>query len=137
MLTITIEAWLCLVIEILLCVIVIFCFASMVRVVLKHQRSARVLSKQLRFNHQVLRKSEGTSAVKMMTVVIGLFLILNGIDLGCSFVHILNSDKPCNDLHYKVPILVLNSAANPLAYALFKRDIKKEFKRLIHKRNRT
>ena len=73
----------------------------------------------------------------MMTVVIGLFLILNGIALNCSFVHILNGDKPCNDLHYKIPILVLNSAVNPLAYAIFKRDIKKEFKSLIHKHNRT
>ena len=136
-LTITINAWVCLVLEILLCAIVIFCFTSMIRAVWKHQRSARILSKQLRFNHQVLRKTEGTSAIKMMTVVIGLFLILNGIFLNCSFVQILNGDKQCNDLHYKIPILVLNSAVNPLAYAIFKRDIKKEFKSLIHKHNRT
>ena len=136
-LTITINAWVCLVLEILLCAIVIFCFTSMIRAVWKHQRSARILSKQLRFNHQVLCKIQGTSAIKMMTVVIGLFLILNGIALNCSFVHILNGDKPCNDLHYKIPILVLNSAVNPLAYAIFKRDIKKEFKSLIHKHNRT
>ena len=134
---ITIEAWLCLVLEILFCAIVIFCFASMIRAVWKHKRSARILSKQLRFNHHVLRKSEGTPAVKMMAVVIGMFLILYGIALRCSFVHILNPGKPCNDLHYKVPILVLNSAVNPLTYAIFKRDIKKEFKNLIHKHNRT
>ena len=30
-----------------------------------------------------------------------------------------------------MPVLVLNSAVNPLAYACFKRDIKKEFKRLV------
>ena len=136
-LTNTINGSLCLVLEILFSAIVIFCFASMVRVVWKHQRSARILNKQLRFNHKVLRKIEGTSAVKMMAVVIGLFLILIGIALNCSFVHILNGDKPCNDLHYKVPILVLNSAINPFAYAVFKRDIKKEFKRLICKHNRS
>ena len=134
-LTITINSWLCLFLEILFGAIVIFCFASMLRVVWKHERSARTLTKQLRFNHQVSCKTEGKSAVKMMAVVICLFVIGYGISLRCSFVHILNNDKPCNDLHYKVPVLVLNSAINPLAYAIFKRDIKKEFKRLLRKRN--
>ena len=37
----------------------------------------------------------------------------------------------CNDFKYKIPMLVLNSPVNPWAYAFFKRDIKKEIKRLI------
>ena len=37
----------------------------------------------------------------------------------------------CNDVKYKVPVLILSSAINPLAYAFFKRDVKKEFRRLI------
>lgn len=37
-------------------------------------------------------------------------------------MYILDGNKLWNDLHYKVPILVLNSAINPLAYAIFKRD---------------
>ena len=134
-LRITIIAWLCLVLEVLLCGIVIFCFVFMLRVVWKHERSARILARQLRFNHQVLRKSDGTSAVKMMAIVLGVFLICYGIVLRCSFVFILGSNKPCNDLQYKVPIIVLSSAINPLAYAMFKRDIKKEFKRLLYKCN--
>lgn len=127
--------WLFLVLELSLCVIVIFCFAGMLCVVWKHECSARILAKQLRFNHRSLRKTEGKSAVKMMAVVIGVFLIFYGITLRCSFVFILNGDKPCYDRHYKVPILVLNSAINPLAYAIFKKDIKKEFKRLLYKQN--
>ena len=43
--------WLCLVLEFLLCAIVIFWFASTLRVVLKHDRSARFLAKQLRFKY--------------------------------------------------------------------------------------
>ena len=135
-LTITIIDWLTVVLEVLLCGIVIFCFACMLRVVWKHKRSARILAKQLRFNHQVLRKTEGKSAVEMMAIVIGVFLVGYAIDLSCSFVHILNTDKPCNDRQYKLSILVLNSAVNPLAYAIFKRDIKKEFQRLNYKNNR-
>ena len=117
--------------ELLTCAIVIFCFTSMLRVVCKHARSARTLAKQLRFNHRVLHKTYDTSAVKMMAIVIGLFLICYGIFLRCNFVLFFNDNKLCNDLQYKVPILVLNSAVNPLAYAIFKRDIKKEFQRLI------
>jgi len=134
-LSITIIGWFCLVLEVPFCSIVIFCFACMLRVVWKHERSARILAKQLRFNHQVWRKTEGKSAVKMMAIVLGLFLIKYGIALRCSFVHILDDNELCNDLHYKVPIVVLNSAINPLAYAIFKRDIKKQFKRILYKSN--
>jgi len=133
--TYTFASWFCLFLEALLCGIVIFCFVCMLRVVWKHERSARILTRQLRFNHQVLGKTEGKSAVKMMAIVVGLFLICFGIALRCSFVFILDDHKPCNDLQYKVPIIVLNSAINPLAYAIFKRDIKKEFKILLHKCN--
>ena len=41
------------------------------------------------------------------------------------------SDKLCNVHHVQIVVVVLNSAVNPLAYALFKRDIKKELYRLI------
>jgi len=71
----------------------------------------------------------------MMAIVIGVFLVGYAIALRCSFVYILNGDKPCHDLQYKIPILVLNSVINPLSYAIFKRDIKKDFERLIYKHN--
>ena len=118
--------------EFLSFVIIIVCFASMLFVAWKHYRSARTLAKQLRFNQHVLRKTQEKAAVKMMAVVIGLFLASYGIALRCSFVYILSDNTPCNDNQFKVPLLVLNSAVNPLAYAVFKRDIKKEFKRFIH-----
>ena len=51
--------------------------------------------------------------------------------LRCSLVVLSDTNASCNDEEYKIPVLVLNSAINPLSYAFFKRDIKKEFKRLI------
>ena len=36
-----------------------------------------------------------------------------------------------DDKEYKIPLLVLNSAINPVAYAFFKRDIKEEVERHI------
>ena len=70
----------------------------------------------------------------MMGLVIGVFLVCYGMYLRCSFLLLFQStinSSPCNDKNYKIPVLVLNSAINPLAYAFFKRDIKKEFKRLV------
>ena len=118
--------------ELLLCSIVVFCFAPMLHVVWKQGRSARTLSKQFRINRHALRKTQGTSAVKMMAIVVGLFLVCYGFFLRCNFVLFFSNQKSCNDLQYKVPVQVLNSAVNPLAYALFKRDIRIEFRSLIH-----
>ena len=122
--------WLTIILEFLPCVVLILCFVSMIFHVCRHDHSARTLAKQLRFNHQVSFKiHHERSAVIMMGLVIGVFLVCYGMYLRCSFRILLSSE--CNDEKYKSPVLVLNSAINPLAYAFFKRDIKKEFKRLV------
>ena len=102
----------------------------MCRVVCKHDRTSCTTAKQLRFNHHVLHKIQGKSAIKLMAVVIGLFLLCYGFYLRCTLVFIFENGE-CNDEEYKLPLLVLNSAINPVAYAFFKRDIKKEVKRSI------
>ena len=123
--------WLIIIPLFLICVVLIVCFVSMIFHVCRHDQAARTLAKQLRFNHQVSFKSHREkSAVIMMGLVIGVFLVCYGMYLRCSFT-ILFHTTSCNDENYKIPILVLNSAINPLAYAFFKRDIKKEFKRLV------
>ena len=122
--------WLIIIPLFLLCVVLILCFVSMIFHVCRHDQSARTLARQLRFNHQVSFKTHREkSAVIMMGIVIGVFLVCYGMHLRCGFL--LLSSSRCNDENYKIPILVLNSAINPLAYAFFKRDIKKEFKRLV------
>ena len=116
--------------EFLPCVVLMLCFVSMIFHVCRHDQSARTLAKQLRFNHQVSFKTHHEkSAVIMMGIVIGVFLVCYGMYLRCSFL--ILSSSPCNDENYKITFLVLNSAINPMAYAFFKRDIKKEFKRLV------
>ena len=113
--------------EFIPCLILLFCFASMLHAVFKHDRASRIIAKQLRFNHRVLFKPQEKSAVKLMAVVIGLFLLCYGFYIRCSLLYIFKSGE-CNDKEYKIPLLVLNSAINPVAYAFFKRDIKKEIK---------
>ena len=112
-------------------VVLMLFFVSMIFHVRRHGRSARIVAKQLSFNHQVSFKTQHEkSAVIMMGLVIGVFLVCYGMHLRCSFT-ILFQTTSCKDENYKIPVLALNSAINPLVYAFFKRDIKKEFKRLV------
>lgn len=115
------------------CLMLILCFTSMLSIVCKHHRAARSLAKQLRFNHQNLLKIEEKSAVKIMAIVIGVFLLCYAFYLRCSFKIIFGGSATCDDQEYKVPLLVLNSAINPFAYAFCKRDIKKEIKNVFKK----
>ena len=63
----------------------------------------------------------------------GLFLLYYGIFIRCSILVVgVDSTANCEDDEYKLPILVLNSAVNPLVYALLKRDINNEFKKVTY-----
>ena len=102
-------------------VMIVFCCASMFRVVYMQNRTANVLGRKLCF----YRRRE-KSALIMMAVVTVLFPIYCGSYIRCVFMNIRKDQ--CNAFNYSVPILILNSAVNPLAYAFFKRDIKNEIK---------
>ena len=101
----------------------------MVHVVLKHDRAARRLAYELRFNHRVPFKTREKATVKIMGIAVGLFLLCYGIYIRCTILGAVYSAN-CEDVEYKLPILVLNSAVNPFVYALLKRDINKEFKKV-------
>ena len=112
-------------VEFFSCSILTFCTASIIRVVYKQDRAAPSLGKVRRFNQH-----REKSAIVMMTIVVGLFLICYGVYFRCSFAALF-LNITCNDFSYKIPLFILNSAINPWAYALFKRDIRAMIKRLI------
>ena len=129
----TLVGYLYLLLEIILCLILIFFLASMFLVVYNLNSRDRTLAKQLRFNHVVIRaKTQNTSAVKWVALITCVFLSCYGIMMRCSLL-LLTGHKYCDDLHYKTPLTVINSGINPIAYAFFKRDIKQECKRLLFK----
>ena len=132
----TMLGYLGLLFEIILCVILIFFLASMFLVVYNLNSRDRNLAKQLRFNQLVTRaKTKNTSAVKWVALITCVFLSCYGIMMRCSFL-VLTGHKCGNDFHYKIPLQVINSGINPIAYAFFKRDIQQECKRLLFKRRR-
>ena len=117
--------------ELFPCFLLIFCFTSMSLVVYKHDRAARTLAKQLHFNHRCLVKIHEKSAVIIMGIVIGVFLVCYGFFLRCSYHIIFNEKLSYDIIKSKVLLLVLNSAINPVAYAFFKRDIKMEMNEFL------
>ena len=126
----TMLGYLGLLFEIILCVILIFFLASMFLVVYNLNSRDRTLAKQLRFNQLVARaKTQNTSAVKWVALITCVFLSCYGIMMRCSLLFL--TGQSCNDFHYKIPLQVINSGINPIAYAFFKRDIKQECKRLL------
>ena len=132
----TFSGYLGLLFEVSLCVILIFFLASMFLVVYNLNSRDRTLAKQLRFNQLVTRaKTQNTSAVKWVALITCVFLSCYGIMMRCSLLF-LTGHKYCYDFHYKIPLQVINSGINPIAYAFFKRDIQRECKRLLFKRRR-
>ena len=118
--------------EVILCVIFIFCVASMFLVVYKNSKN-RILPKQMQLNKRFAKvQAQKTSAVKWLALVTCVFLSCYGLFMHCSLLSI--TGHQCEDFHYKVPLQVINSGINPIAYALFKRDIEQECKRLFFKR---
>ena len=118
--------------EVILCVIFIFCVASMFLVVYKNSKN-RILPKQMQLNKRFAKvKAQKTSAVKWLALVTFVFLSCYGLFTRCSLLVI--TGHQCDDFRYKVPLQVINSGINPIAYALFKRDIEQECKRLFFKR---
>ena len=119
--------------EVILCTILIFFLVSMFFAVYSRDRN---LAKKLRFNQPVDRaktQNKG-SAVKWVALVTCVFLSCYGIMMRCSLLML--TDQKCNDFRYKIPLEVINSGINPIAYAFFKRDIQQGCKRLLFKRRR-
>ena len=133
----TISGYLCMLFEVILCVILIFFLASMFLVVYNLNSRDHTLSRQLRFNQPVARaKTQNkASVVKWVALITCVFLSCYGIMMRCSLLYITDNQS-CNDHYFKIPLEVVNSGVNPLVYAIFKRDIKRECKRLLFKRRR-
>ena len=124
----TIVSYLYLLFEVILCVILIFCLASMfLNVYKQNSRDRKTL--------QTLVQTQNKSAVKWGVLVTCVFLLCYAILLRCSLLY-LTGNRCGNDLYYKVPVQVINSGINPIVYAFFKRDIKQECGRLLFKRRR-
>ena len=125
------------IITMLACVFLLFVTVRLFLVVRRIARQNAAVVAQLNFNHKlqhgVAFKALETASAKMIGIVVTVFLVCY---LYCTVdVILLLVGSPPPPTVHEVTILLqlLNSAVNPLAYALHKRGIKRELKRLFRR----
>lgn len=124
--------------EFLPCAALVVVTARMILIIRKISRQMDVLTSQLRFNHATVAgriQTNGFSKVKVIGFVVAVFLVCFAASLFSSFCDIYPHQCSTPDFVWLLRrlCLVTNSAANPIAYAFLKSDIKKELKKILCK----
>ena len=95
------------------------------------------LQNQLRFNHPTLKLTRTTSSAKLIGTVVAFFLVCYAVEVYSSICYFTALCPSSVEVQYVVRFLVIaNSAANPILYTLFKRDIKNELSYMFRKKGR-
>ena len=122
--------------KIIPCVALLLATSHILLIVRKHWKERAVLAAQLRFNYsrsdeQVKMESTQTRearSAKVIVLVVAVFLLCSGINIYAE----LKQGKNAYIFQYVFRLLLIaNSAANPIAYALFKADIRRELRHLF------
>ena len=118
----------------------VFLLFVTVRIFLVVRRIARqnaALVAQLNFNHilqhRVAFKARETASAKMIGVVVTVFLVSYLLVTVYAIVLPVGTSPPPTAHEVLILITLFNSAVNPVAYALHKREIKREIKRLFRR----
>ena len=119
-----------------LCVFLLCATARIFLIARRHVRKNAALIAQLSFNHRIQHgrvfKPQEAAATKMVGVVVGVFVSCYLLDIYHTVCDLAGSCKDNEALSVVVVLLLLvNSAINPVVYAFFKREIRKELKRLF------
>lgn len=126
------------------CVVMVMATWRVLCISRRHTRRTMALQSQLQFNHPKLNFNalrehweRNMSSAKLITIVVGLFVLCYISEMSSSLLHLLNVPKPLwgsyfnNDVRFL--FLVANSAVNSFVYAFLKRDIQTEFKRFLYR----
>lgn len=120
--------------EILPAILLIVATIHMFVIVRRHKKEISILLADLRFNNRtsedgpsVVRRSPEASSATVVGVVVLAFVLCYCVENYFSFCHIC----PLILVDMVLLFLVINAAANPLAYAFLKKDIKREMRALF------
>ena len=121
--------------EFCVCVALLFATTRIFLVARRHARENAVLVMQLNFNHRMqhprLFKPQEAASTKVVGSVVVVFIICYVFNIYV-YACIMGLCERSETLEYVAILLrLINSAVNPVVYALFKKDIKKEVKRLF------
>ena len=113
--------------EILPCLFLLIATIQIIITARRHWSQSARLHAQLRFNQVNLRQPREFSTARVITTVVAVFLACYCVELYSVIRFLVNSSTPTLEVVNVIILLaVVNSAANPIAYALFKSDIRRE-----------
>ena len=119
------------VLEIVPCLFLLIITVQIMMTALRHWRQNGRLRAQLRINLADRRRYREISTAMVIITVLNVFLACYCAELYSVVRFLLNSSTPTLEVVHVINFLVIvNSAANPIAYAVFKRDIRKELRSL-------
>ena len=128
--------------EFIPCTVLLLATAQAIITSRKHTRHDAQITLQIHYNQPnirapttIKRALQTASSVKVIATVVAIFLSCYAVEVYSSFCHFtalctMNS----NLLNVVFFLVIINSAANPVAYALFKRDIKREVDKVLHRK---
>ena len=117
--------------EILPCLFLLIATIKIIITARRHWRQNARLHAQLRFNQVSHRYPRYFSSARAIIIVLVVFLACYCVELYSVIRFLFNSSKPTQEVVDVIVLLaVVNSSVNPIAYALFKRDIRRELKTL-------
>ena len=101
----------------------------------KHTKRTSIVLKQLRYNQLTKRTRAEASSARLITIMVGVFLICyvaQTLSSVCSCIESCVKAQPTKEFgETLILLLLLNSGANPFVYSLFKRDIKRELNKTL------
>ena len=100
----------------------------------KHARQIRLINRQLNFNHSGVaakdppkpRRAMEFITSRLTTALVSIFTATYLSYAFCAICNVKGSQLPVSFYYYKQLLPLVNSALNPIAYALIKSDIRKE-----------
>lgn len=115
--------------EFIPCVLLLLVTVKIISTARKHCRQLVKLDSQLRYNKPDHKGQRTVSSARVIGTVVAIFIACYALEVYSSLCYFTKLCEATEDLNRAVFFLVVtNSAANPIAYALFKRDIKKELR---------
>lgn len=124
--------------EFIPCVLLLLATVKIIRTARKHCRQFAKLDSQLRYNAPYHKGHRTVSSARVIGTVVAIFIACYALEVYSSLCYFTKLCEATDDLVRVVYFLVVtNSAANPIAYALFKRDIKKELRNTFRRKGKS
>ncbi|CAH3169881.1 unnamed protein product [Porites lobata] len=120
--------------EILPCLFLLITTTQIITTATRHRRRNALLNSQLQYNKPNRQRTKGHAAAKVIVIVVVVFLSCYFVELYSVVGFLVFSSTPSKEVKDVISFFIpVNSAANPIAYALFKRDIRKELQKTYRK----